>query len=105
MLQHQNWHAAANDELMHAFSPARKREVIAGRDAYEAMARGILADAQAAGILRSDISPKFLGLILFGMITSICSWYQPAVDIPPVDLAFTLADVYMAGIVPNRSAI
>jgi AcrR family transcriptional regulator len=102
LLQHQNWHAAANEELMHAFSPARKREIIAMRDAYEQMARGILADAQAAKLLRSDISAKFLGLILFGMITNIYSWYQPEVDIPPADLAFTLADVYMTGIVPDR---
>ncbi|HXE07493.1 MAG TPA: TetR family transcriptional regulator [Acidobacteriaceae bacterium] len=104
LLQHQNWHAAANEELTHSFSPARKREIVAMRDAYEAMARGILADAQAAGLLRSDISPKFLSLILFGMITNIYPWYQPGVDIPATDLAFTLADLYLAGIVSSRSA-
>jgi hypothetical protein len=101
LLQHQNWHAAANEELMHAFSPKRKREVIAVRDEYEQMARGILADAQVAGLLRSDISPKLLSLILFGMITNIYPWYQPEVDLPPADLGHTLADVYMGGIVPS----
>ncbi|HWB31640.1 MAG TPA: TetR family transcriptional regulator [Acidobacteriaceae bacterium] len=102
LLQHQNWHAAANEELTHSFTAARKREIIAMRDAYEKMARGIIADAQSAGVLRSDISPKFLGLILFGMITNIYPWYQPGIDIPPADLAFTLADVYLSGIAPSR---
>ena len=62
LLSHQNWHAAANEEMMHAFSPKRKCEVIALRDEYERMARGILGDAQDAGILRSDISPNSLAL-------------------------------------------
>jgi len=101
LLQHQNWHAAANEEITHSFSPARRREIVAMRDAYEVLARGILAEAQQAGILRSDISPKFLGLILLGMITNIYPWYQPGVDIPAADLALTLADVYVSGIVPR----
>ena len=98
LLQHQNWHAAANEEMMHAFSPERRRDIIARRDEYERMARGILADAQEAGFLRADISPKFLSLILFGMITNMYSWYQPEVDLPPVELAQTVADVFVAGI-------
>ena len=101
LLQHQNWHAAANEELMHAFSPARRSEIVAMRDAYEQMAREILADAQDAWLIRSDISVKFLSLILFGMITNLYSWYQPEIDVPPIELGFILADKYMAGIVPK----
>jgi hypothetical protein len=48
-----------------------------------------------------DISPKFLGFILFGMITNIYPWYQPGIDIPPVDLAFSLIDLFLTGIVPH----
>jgi AcrR family transcriptional regulator len=103
LLQHQNWHAAANEELMHAFSPERKKEIIAMRDDYEQMARRILEDAQAAGLIRSDISAKFLGLILFGMITNLYSWYQPEVDVTPTELGFILADLYMSGIAPTRN--
>jgi AcrR family transcriptional regulator len=103
LLQHQNWHAAANEELMHAFSAERRKEIVAMRDRYEQMARGILEDAQKAGLVRSDISSKFLSLILFGMITNIYSWYQPEVDFAPGELGFALADVFMAGILPNKA--
>lgn len=104
LLQHQNWHAAANEELMHAFSPERRKEIVAMRDAYEQKARNILQDAQAAGLIRSDISVKYLSLILFGMITNLYSWYQPEVDVPPVELGAILADLFMAGTAPNRTA-
>ena len=102
LLQHQNWHAAANEELMHAFSPERRKEIVAMRDRYEQMARGILEDAQKAALVRSDISPKFLSLILFGMITNLYSWYQPEVDVVPGELGFVLADLFMAGVRTER---
>jgi AcrR family transcriptional regulator len=103
LLQHQNWHAAANEELLHAFSPERRKEIVAMRDRYEQMARGILEDAQDAGLVRSDISSKFLGLILFGIITNLYSWYQPEVDVVPGELGFVLADLFMAGVLPNKT--
>jgi TetR/AcrR family transcriptional regulator, cholesterol catabolism regulator len=103
LLQHQNWHAAANEELMHAFSPERRNEIIAMRDAYEHMVRGILLDAQTAGLIRCDISAKYLSLILFGMITNLYSWYQPEVDVVPTELGLILADLFMAGIAPKRA--
>jgi AcrR family transcriptional regulator len=103
LLQHQNWHAAANEELKHAFSPERRREIVALRDVYEQMARQILEDAQAAGLVRSDLSVKYLSLILFGMITNLYSWYQPEMDVAPAELGAVLADLFMAGIGPNGS--
>jgi AcrR family transcriptional regulator len=103
MLTHQSWHAAANDELMHAFSPKRREEIVGMRDTYERMARGILKEAQDAGLIRSDVPAKYLSLILFGMITNLYSWYQPEVDIAPSELGFMLADLFMAGILPNKA--
>jgi AcrR family transcriptional regulator len=104
LLQHQNWHAAGNEELMHAFSPERRKEIVALRDTYEQKARTILSAAQAVGLIRSDIPTKFLGLILFGMITNIYSWYQPEVDVPPSELGLLLADLFVAGIAPVPQA-
>ena len=100
LLQHQNWHAAGNEELMHAFSLERRKEIVAMRDQYEQKARDILAEAQAAGLIRSDIPTKFLSLILFGMITNIYPWYQPEVDVLPSELGFLLADLFFTGIAP-----
>jgi hypothetical protein len=51
--------------------------------------------------VRSDISPKFLGTVLFGMIVPIYPWYQPEVDVRPGELGFILADLFMMGVGPK----
>jgi TetR/AcrR family transcriptional regulator, cholesterol catabolism regulator len=104
LLQHQNWHAAANEELLHSFTPARRKEIVAMRDKYEQMAREILKDAQQAGVVRSDIPVKYLSMILFGMITNMYSWYQPGIDLSPSEIGAMLADLFMVGILPGEPA-
>jgi AcrR family transcriptional regulator len=101
LLQHQNWHAAANEELL-TFSADRRKEIVALRDGYDAILRRLLEDAQAAGVVRADITPKFLGMVLFGMIVHIYPWYQPEVDVSPGELGFILADLFMMGISPQK---
>ena len=101
LLQHQNWHAAANEELL-TFPGVKRAEIVALRDEYESMLRDILLEAQEAGILRTDISAKNLGLILFGIITNIYPWYQPNVDVAPRELGRTLADLFLNGIDAHR---
>jgi hypothetical protein len=72
------------------------------RDDYDALLRGLLEDAQAAGMVRTDISAKFLAMVLFGMIVHIYPWYQPEVDVKPGELGFILADLFMMGISPEN---
>lgn len=102
LLQHQNWHAAANEELL-TFSGERRKEIVALRDDYEMSLRRLIEEAQVAGLVRSDISAKFLGMVLFGMIVHIYPWYQPEVDVSPGELGFILADLFMMGIAPNET--
>ena len=45
LLQHQDWHATANEQL-NALPEPRRREIIALRDAYQAQVRRIIEDAQ-----------------------------------------------------------
>lgn len=97
LLQHQNWHAASNEELL-TFPAKRRDEIVALRDEYESFLRQVLAEAQDAGLVRTDVSPKFLGLVLLGMITHIYPWYQPEIDVAPAKLGFILADLFMTGI-------
>jgi TetR/AcrR family transcriptional regulator, cholesterol catabolism regulator len=102
LLHHQNWYAAANDEL-HALSPERREEIVALRDEYELLLRKTLEEAQAAGILRADIPAKFLGLVLLGMINLIYPWYQPEIDLTPMELGSLLADLFMTGIASGNT--
>jgi TetR/AcrR family transcriptional regulator, cholesterol catabolism regulator len=102
LLQHQNWYAAANDEL-HALSPTRRAEIVALRDEYELLLRSTLEDAQTAGILRADVPAKFLGLVLLGMINHIYPWYQPEIDLTPVELGSLLADLFMTGVASGNA--
>jgi AcrR family transcriptional regulator len=102
LLYHQNWYAAANDEL-HALSPERREEIVALRDEYELFLRKTLEEGQAAGILRADIPAKFLGLVLLGMINHIYPWYQPEIDLTPMELGSLLADLFMTGIASENT--
>ncbi len=100
LLTHQNWHAAANDEFMHSFTPARRKEIVAMRDTYEIWraASWKTHNCQTHTIRHFRQVPQPHP---FGMITNLYSWYQPAVDVPPSELGFILADLFMAGILPQ----
>jgi AcrR family transcriptional regulator len=101
LLEHKNWFAVANEQIN--FLDAKKRARIVGlRDTYEQMARQILADAQAEGLLRRDIPVRYLGFALLGMITHIYPWYQEGVDPEPQALAVLLADIFLHGVRSSR---
>ena len=101
LLQHQNWHAAANEELV-TFTDERRGEIVALRDDYERLVRSELRAARSAGLIRTDIPIKFLGLVLFGMITHIYPWYQPGIDIPASELGHLLGDLFFTGVAVDR---
>jgi TetR/AcrR family transcriptional regulator, cholesterol catabolism regulator len=97
LLRHPNWYAAAHDEL-HALSPARREQIVGLRDDYEFLLRQTLEEGQAAGVVRADVPAKFLGLVLLGMINCIYPWYQPEIDLTPVELGCLLADLFLHGV-------
>ena len=97
LLQHQNWHAAANEELV-TFTDERRGEIVALRDDYELLVRRELKAAQSAGLIRTDIPVKVLSLVLFGMITHIYPWYQPGIDISTSELGHLLGDLFFTGV-------
>jgi TetR/AcrR family transcriptional regulator, cholesterol catabolism regulator len=103
LLQHQNWHATSNEELV-TYTAERRNAIVALRDKYELLGRTLLQEAQEAGVIRSDIPVKYLSLLLFGMITNIYPWYRPTVDVAPTELGFMLADLFLTGIAPQWPA-
>ena len=96
LLEHQSWHAAANDEL-HALSGKRKQEIVALRDGYEGLLRSVFGQAQSAGLLRDDIPVKIMGLVLLGMVNCIYPWYSHEVDLTPLQLGSLLSELFLTG--------
>jgi TetR/AcrR family transcriptional regulator, cholesterol catabolism regulator len=96
MLRDQARHAATLSE-MRALSPERLAEVIARRDAYEALVRSILLDSQKAGAMRSDIPAKYLCLYLLGLMNRVEVWYRPGGSSSPQQLASVFVTIFLTG--------
>ncbi|HEY7387832.1 MAG TPA: TetR family transcriptional regulator, partial [Bryobacteraceae bacterium] len=96
MLRDQARHAATLSE-MRALTPERLAEVIARRDAYEALVRSILLDAQKAGVLRNDIPAKYLCLYLLGLMNRVEVWYRPGGSLSPQQLASVFVTIFLTG--------
>jgi AcrR family transcriptional regulator len=89
-------HSVAVGE-MHALSGARLKEVIALRDAYEELVRTVLQDARKAGVLRDDISVKYLCLILLGLLNRVEMWYRRDGALSPDQLARVFEAIFLTG--------
>jgi TetR/AcrR family transcriptional regulator, cholesterol catabolism regulator len=89
-------HSVAVGE-MHALSGARLKEVIALRDAYEELVRSVLQDARKAGVLRDDISVKYLCLILLGLLNRVEMWYRREGALSPDQLARVFEAIFLTG--------
>jgi len=72
-----------------SLGPERYREIRAKRDAYQRYLTGLLADAQADGRVRADVTPRLLAITVLTMLNSMHTWFRP-------DRGFTAADVHAA---------
>jgi AcrR family transcriptional regulator len=82
---------------MHTLSPARLSQVVALRNAYEDRVRSALQNAQNAGVLRADLSPKYLCLGLLGLMNRVVFWYRRGGPLAPAELGQVLAAVFLTG--------
>jgi AcrR family transcriptional regulator len=95
-LADQDAHATLLGELR-SLPPERRQQVVDLRDEYEALITGVLADAQAAGRLRSDVSPRDLTLVLLSLLNWPIFWFRPDGRLTPEALADLLATVFLEG--------
>lgn len=95
-LSERDMHMVMLTELR-ALSPEHLAEVIAKRDRYEALLRGVIADDQSAGRLRGDIDAKLLTLSLLNLLNWTIFWFDPDGDLTPERLGEVLADVFLEG--------
>jgi AcrR family transcriptional regulator len=96
MLRDQDQHTVTLSE-MRALSDERLAQVISLRDAYEDLVRSVLEQAQGTGVLRPDITVKYLCLHLLGMMNRVEVWYRPDGPLSPGQLGDLLAIVFLTG--------
>lgn len=96
LLRDQGRHAAALTE-MQFLSPVRRAEVIGLRDAYESLVRSVLAEAQTAGVLRSDIPVKYLCLALLGLLNRLVVWYRRKGSLSADQMGHLMIEVFLNG--------
>lgn len=82
----------------HALPPRLLRKVIAKRDQYEAIVRGIIEDGIRSGAFRR-VDPKLATLALLGAVNWTARWYNPAGPMPPEKIADAFADTLVRGLV------
>jgi len=80
-----------------ALSPARQREVIAGRDRYEKALRRIIAQGVADHEFRS-LNPKIAVFAILGSINWISRWYRPEGALQAEELGREFAEHLVGGL-------
>jgi AcrR family transcriptional regulator len=89
-------HAVMLVELR-ALAPEHRADVVAMRDAYEALFRDAILEAQRQGSLRSDIDAKYLTLALLNLLNWTIFWFKPGDDLQPGELASILIQIFLEG--------
>ncbi len=65
---------------------------------YQEAVRGLIRDAQRNGQFSAVASPEVVGWTIFGLSTSLPSWYRPDGPKKPAEIADELADLVLAGL-------
>ncbi len=81
----------------HALPPVLLRKVVAKRDQYEAIVRGILGDGIRSGRFRT-IDPKLAALAILGAVNWSVRWYDPKGSRSPDEIADAFADTLVRGL-------
>jgi TetR/AcrR family transcriptional regulator, cholesterol catabolism regulator len=96
LLRDQTQHLTSLAEAR-ALSPDRLAEIVGMRKAYQVRIRSLIEAGQKAGCIRADISSKYLGLILEGLLDRTVVWYRRGGELKPSELGATLCELYFTG--------
>lgn len=83
-----------------SLSPARRKRIIAARDAYEARWRKILEDGAAAGVFRGT-DPKYAGIAILAACNWFTQWYHHGGPLTLDDLSAVFARFFLNGLQPG----
>lgn len=95
----ENRHMHATRLIEMRFLTEEHHKVVArSRDHYEALVRGVISDAQQAGILRKDLLPKYMTLALLNLLNWTIFWFRDQRPLGPDDIASYLYTVFFDGV-------
>jgi AcrR family transcriptional regulator len=96
MLREKEKHATMLTEL-DALTGDRRAEVVALRDDYDRLVRGVLEDAQRAGVLSKDMTAKELELCLMNLLNGTIFWYREDGGRAPDQLVELFERMFLGG--------
>lgn len=96
LLLDQTQHATSLAEAR-ALSSERLAEIVGMRKGYQGRVRTLIEAGQKAGCIREDISSKYLGLILEGLLDRTVVWYRRGGTLKPSEIGVTLCELYFTG--------
>jgi len=75
-----------------------ERAALDRRRAFDRAVSALVVEARDEGSLRSDIDPRIVTRLLFGMVNSIAEWYRPEGPEDPAHLADDVLAVALDGL-------
>lgn len=76
----------------------RWQELQADWRRYQDAVRSLVRDAQHTGAFAQTASPEVISWAIFGLATTLPSWYRPDGPKKPLDIAGELAELILAGL-------
>jgi TetR/AcrR family transcriptional regulator, cholesterol catabolism regulator len=101
LLDDGDMHTTALTE-MRWLSHALLTDVTDERDAYEAMFRTAVADAQVASEVRADLDARVLTRAILGLMNWTVFWYRPDGELAADEIASVLLTLLLEGVVPRE---
>jgi TetR/AcrR family transcriptional regulator, cholesterol catabolism regulator len=83
----------------HAMPRARLRKIIAKRDAYERIVRGVVLAGARSGEFRT-VDAKLATLAILGALNATVTWWRPEGPLAPTAIADAFSDTLVRGLLP-----
>ncbi len=81
-----------------ALSPRRRADILARRDAYEALFREILREGIEAGVFRADLDVPLITRFILTALNGVAVWYRPMGPLSPEQIAEAFTDWAIRGL-------
>lgn len=103
LLTYQVRHVTMLTELR-ALSDPHHRDVLARRKSYAGLVRSLLAEGQAASMIRKDIPDRYLYLALLNVLNWAVLWFRRDQELPASRLTDIFSLVYLDGAAISQAA-